>query len=256
MTAGNVADRKPDLVLLHGWALHSGVFAPLIDALRDRFTLHALDLPGHGRRVAEPVPGTQASWADTVLASAPANALWLGWSLGGLVALEAALRSPARLRGLMVMASSPRFVRGNDWPFGMDAEVLAGFARQLQTQHAQTVQGFIALDLMHSPGGTLAADALRRDILSQPAPSEAAIATGATLLAQSDLRSRLAYLTMPSCWVASERDRLAAPGAIQAAAALAPKAEFQLIPRAGHAPFLGDTAAIATAVDNFHATLP
>ena len=38
----------PSLVLLHGWALHGGVFAPLVQRLSDRYTLHLVDLPGHG----------------------------------------------------------------------------------------------------------------------------------------------------------------------------------------------------------------
>jgi pimeloyl-[acyl-carrier protein] methyl ester esterase len=36
-------------VLIHGWAMHGGVFAPLVDALAGRCTLHVVDLPGHGR---------------------------------------------------------------------------------------------------------------------------------------------------------------------------------------------------------------
>ena len=38
----------PPLVLLHGWGLHGGVFAPLVDRLSDRFRMHLVDLPGHG----------------------------------------------------------------------------------------------------------------------------------------------------------------------------------------------------------------
>ena len=38
----------PDLVLLHGWAMHGGIFGPLIDALAGHFRLHVVDLPGHG----------------------------------------------------------------------------------------------------------------------------------------------------------------------------------------------------------------
>ena len=38
----------PDLVLIHGWALHGGVFAPLVARLSGRFRLHLVDLPGHG----------------------------------------------------------------------------------------------------------------------------------------------------------------------------------------------------------------
>ncbi len=44
----DVTGRGPDLVLIHGWALQGGVFAPLVQRLADQFTLHLVDLPGHG----------------------------------------------------------------------------------------------------------------------------------------------------------------------------------------------------------------
>src|SRR3546814_10403472 len=39
----------PPLVLLHGWAIHGGVFASLVERLRERYRLYVVDLPGHGR---------------------------------------------------------------------------------------------------------------------------------------------------------------------------------------------------------------
>src|SRR3546814_7929519 len=41
-------DHGPDLVLIHGWAMHAGIFAPLRDELATRYRLHLVDLPGHG----------------------------------------------------------------------------------------------------------------------------------------------------------------------------------------------------------------
>ena len=38
----------PDLVLIHGWAMHGGIFAPLVERLSPQFQLHIVDLPGHG----------------------------------------------------------------------------------------------------------------------------------------------------------------------------------------------------------------
>ena len=41
----------PDLVLIHGWAMHGGIFAPLTPLLREHFRVHLVDLPGHGYSV-------------------------------------------------------------------------------------------------------------------------------------------------------------------------------------------------------------
>ena len=40
--------RGPDVVLLHGWGLHGGVWARIADHLAADFTVHSVDLPGHG----------------------------------------------------------------------------------------------------------------------------------------------------------------------------------------------------------------
>ncbi|MEO8742605.1 MAG: alpha/beta fold hydrolase, partial [Lysobacteraceae bacterium] len=44
-----VRGNGPPLVLIHGWAMHSGLFGALLDRLAERRTLHLVDLPGHGR---------------------------------------------------------------------------------------------------------------------------------------------------------------------------------------------------------------
>jgi haloalkane dehalogenase len=41
----------PDLVLVHGWPLHSGTFRGLLPALERQFTCHLFDLPGAGETV-------------------------------------------------------------------------------------------------------------------------------------------------------------------------------------------------------------
>ncbi|MGH8029540.1 MAG: alpha/beta fold hydrolase, partial [Arenimonas sp.] len=92
----------PALVLLHGWAMHGGIFAPLVDALRERFTLHLVDLPGHGR-ARDSVQPLQLAPVAEALADALPRAPWVGWSLGGLVALQVAQARPERVRGLAML---------------------------------------------------------------------------------------------------------------------------------------------------------
>ncbi|HEY1034206.1 MAG TPA: alpha/beta fold hydrolase, partial [Pseudoxanthomonas sp.] len=77
----------PSLVLLHGWALHGGVFAPLVQRLSDRYTLHLVDLPGHGHSRDSDIPLSLDATVDALLARTP-PAAWLAWSLGGLFALH------------------------------------------------------------------------------------------------------------------------------------------------------------------------
>ena len=74
------------LVLIHGWAMHGGVLQPLVDALAGHCTMHVVDLPGHGYSRDCGLPLEPHACAAAIAAVTP-PAIWLGWSLGGLVAL-------------------------------------------------------------------------------------------------------------------------------------------------------------------------
>ena len=90
----------PPLVLLHGWAMHSGIWGPIVAHLAHRFRVHAVDLPGHGYS-APVAPCTLDAMAAAVDAALDAEArplAVLGWSLGGLVAMRWALARPATVR--------------------------------------------------------------------------------------------------------------------------------------------------------------
>ena len=126
----------PSLVLLHGWALHGGVFAPLVQRLSDRYTLHLVDLPGHGFSRDSEVPLALDATVHAILARTP-PAAWLAWSLGGLFALQAAASSP-RVRGLAMVAATPRFVRDGDWAHAVEGRVLAQFGDDLRNDYAGT----------------------------------------------------------------------------------------------------------------------
>ena len=80
-----VVGKGPPLVLLHGWAMHGGVFAPLVARLRDRYTLHIVDLPGHGLSRDCDIPLALDPCVEAIAAHVP-PAPWCGWSLGGLIA--------------------------------------------------------------------------------------------------------------------------------------------------------------------------
>ncbi|TKS55398.1 pimeloyl-ACP methyl ester esterase BioH [Luteimonas yindakuii] len=244
----------PDLVLLHGWAMHGGVFAPLVDALRADFTMHVVDLPGHGHSCDTEVPLALAPVADALAARLP-RALWLGWSLGGLFALEAARRHPRQFRGVVMLASSPRFVRDDDWPHGMSAEIFQGFAQGLRHDYRGTLDRFIALEAFGSDDARGDIRALRDEVFARGEPAAEVLADGLGLLERGDLRAVLPGLRMPSLWLAGRRDRLVSPRAMEAAAALAADAHVHVLANAGHAPFLTHPDAVADVVRTFAAGL-
>jgi len=240
----------PALALIHGWAMHGGLFAPLVAPLQRHYTLHLVDLPGHGHARADDTALEPAPIAAELVARVP-DAVWLGWSLGGQFALRAALDHPSRVRGLVMVASSPRFVRGADWPHGVDAQMFRDFATLLQQDFRATLEGFLALEAL---GSTTALDDLRSlktQAFARGEPAQRALLEGLALLDRLDLRAELPGLQVPSLWLSGRRDRLVPAGAMPAAAALATDARSVVIADAGHAPFLSATEVVVQEIDGF-----
>ena len=241
-----------DLVLIHGWAMHGGIFAALVDALAPHFRVHVVDLPGHGFSRDE----ARFDLADAAarIARDTPRAIWLGWSLGGLVALRGALDAPAQVRGLVEVASSPRFVAGEDWPSGVAFEVFAQFERDLRNDAKATIERFLALETLGCAQAQAQWRALSRIVFAHGEPQPQALADGLHALEHTDLRDALAHLAMPSLWIAGRRDRLVPAQAMCWAAQQAPHArsiEFN----SGHAPFLEHAREIAEALIAFDAEL-
>lgn len=242
--------QNQDLVLIHGWGMNAGVWECLPESPRPRVRLHPIELPGHGGRPLpaprEGGPETLGAWADACLEVAPPGAVWLGWSLGGLVALAAALRAAergpegfeARIRGLILMTATPRFVRAPDWPTAMPPETLARFQDELLTDPGGTLSRFLALQVRGSDQARQTLRHLRQDLATRPAPDPVALALGLDLLRGRDLRPALGRLRLPTLWIFGSHDTLVPAAVASHIEPLLPGARTWVIQGAAHAPFL------------------
>lgn len=249
----------PPLVLVHGWAMHGGIFAPLLPALAASRTLHIVDLPGHGfspwpmasgddaKADADTAAQVLQSWVTEITAAVP-TAPWLGWSLGGLVGLAAARGNPARVTGVVAVSTTPRFTRSEDWSCAMQPSMFDAFTSGLESDAQATVARFLALEAQGSEHLRDTLRELRAQLGTRPAADIHALRAGLRLLGGIDLRSELQSLRVPTLWIGGRRDRLVPPDAVSAAAALTLDAAALILPNSGHAPFLTETDGLAHAV--------
>jgi pimeloyl-[acyl-carrier protein] methyl ester esterase len=243
-----ISGQGPALVLVHGWAMHGGIFAPLVERLRDHCSLHVVDLPGHGASAA-------CDWlaldecAHSIADRVPADASWLGWSLGGMVALRAARLGLASR--LVMLCATPRFPSGADWPHGVAPEVLTRFGSELASDTRATIERFLALEAMGSDHMRDDLRELRAHVFERGEPSAAALRHGRDLLLNGDLRGDLVPLDTPSLWIAGRRDRLVLAAAMRDAAACCKDSRFVQIEGGGHAPFLSHADEVASALLEF-----
>lgn len=224
------------LVLLHGWGLNAEVWSCIREELASQFTLHLVDLPGFGRSHDCGVMPL-AQMAEQVLDKAPEQAVWLGWSLGGLVASQIALTRPERVQALVTVASSPCFSAQSDWP-GIKPEVLGNFQQQLSDDFQRTVERFLALQTLGTETARQDARVLKKTVLSLPMPDVAVLNGGLEILKTTDLRAPLASLTLPHLRLYGALDGLVPRKVVPLLDALWPQSESHIIDKAAHAPFI------------------
>jgi len=245
-----MASPKPVLALVHGWGMNARVFDALAGLLAADFEVRALDLPGHGGRVAL-ADNTLQAWADDLAQQLPDKAILLGWSLGGQVAMRAALDHPHKIARLVLLASTPKFVATEDWDRGMAAEDLEDFGVALLADPQATLLRFLSLQTRGMPGQKSLLQHLRQTLLAAPPARSEALAGGLAILRDTDLRDELPRLTQPTLVLHGALDTLtpAAAGAwLAETLSAAQHVEFD---RAAHAPHLSHGEAVAAAIGRF-----
>ncbi len=238
------------LVLLHGWGLNAQVWDCIVPQLSSQFTLHLVDLPGYGRSSGFSAMTLQ-EMAERVLAQAPQRAIWLGWSLGGLVASKIALLAPERVSGLVTVASSPCFSAQDEWP-GIKPDVLAGFQRQLSEDFQRTVERFLALQTMGTDTARQDARQLKQTVLSLPMPSPEVLNGGLEILKTEDLREALVGLEIPFLRLYGRLDGLVPRKIVATLDVCWPQSQSLIFPKAAHAPFISHPEDFCSALMDFN----
>lgn len=240
----------PDLVLLHGWGMHGGIWDAVREPLAARFRLHVIDLPGYGAS-AHRDPYTLAELATAVAQAMPGKAHVCGWSLGGQVALRLALDHPERVEKLVLVATTPCFRQRPDWPHGMDDATMDEFARSLEQDYAGTLKRFLSLQARSGDDAREVIAALRGKLFERGEPSLETLRAGLAILHDLDLRGEVAGVGQPVQIIHGERDTLTPLAAGAWLAQALPAAELSVVRGSAHAPFLSHRAQTIDRIEAF-----
>ena len=235
----NVEGAGADLVLLHGWGMTADVWNEIAASLARQFRVHRVELPS-----ASSVPHALDAMVESIAAASPPRASVCGWSLGGQLALRWAMTRPNQVARLVLIATTPRFVRGPDWDCGMEPAIFDAFVASLGQDVDATLQRFI---LLQAHGDTAARNVVRRlrECAAARARHEAAaLIAGLQLLNDTDLRPDLPGVSQPVLIVHGEHDAVVPLGAAEYLQRALPHAELEIIAGAAHAPFIAQPQAV------------
>jgi pimeloyl-ACP methyl ester carboxylesterase len=242
----------PVVLLLHCFGLNMKVWRDMIPALEERYRVIAYDAPGHGKSDKPFRTQNLERLAQTAVGLLDAlgieEALWVGNSMGGGTALVASVRSPERVRGLVLVNAvgldfSPWY--GPPWRM-LDASHLQGspdwmwgVAMGLATEKASPLVEEIAADILVA----------RRDVMMP----RAALTWFDVVseMVSTDHTDQLERVRAPTLVITGVHDRLVSPEHAERLAAGIAGARLHVFDDLGHIPEIEDAPALTAVVVPF-----
>jgi 2-succinyl-6-hydroxy-2,4-cyclohexadiene-1-carboxylate synthase len=247
------------LVLLHGFTQGPRSWDPVVGGLDPSYQIVRVTLPGHGPEGSAsaaarlPFEAAAGAVADAVAERAgPEPATWVGYSLGGRLALRVALDRPELVGAMALLGATAGLEDAVDRKarVEIDERLAAGLERKGVEAF---VDGWLAQALFARLSRTAAGvEERRQGTVDGLASALRLLGTGT----QEPVRDRLDELTMPVLLMAGEYDTKFSAIGFRLAAAIGDNAGISFVPGAGHAAHLERPSSVTAILARFLAALP
>ena len=214
-----------NITLLPGWALAPENMQPLREALLER-------LPGINVDILH-LPTIQLSSLETDLSSLAQQikpGVLIGWSLGGMLAVQLHRRFPEHFAQVATLAANACFVERKSWAAAMSTETFKAFYNDYRDAPDKTLRRFGLLVAQGSAEARQLAKQLTWDKLNPEQRLH-----GLAVLGMLDNRVALSRPTQPMLHCLGALDALVPEQAAQAIAALHDGSQVAVHAQAGHA---------------------
>jgi 3-oxoadipate enol-lactonase len=255
----------PPLVLLHGFPLDGIMWADVAEILSQQWRVIIPDLRGFGQspwpseqppHTVEEITDGKVDWTVAAMAAdveALLQAIKIkeplvlaGLSMGGYIALQFALRYPARLRGL-ILADTRAAADSDDARAGRRKTAERVLAEGPAFVAETMIPKLFATDTMTRSPDLIAQ--YRELILKTDPPTIAAAALAMGM--RPDVTSELDQIHVPALCIAGTDDTISTPAEMLVWSAELPRGRFVEIPGAGHMSPVEQPESFAAAVNSW-----
>lgn len=241
---GEADHAAPTLVFANSLGSTMAIWEDVLSHLPVGLRIVRYDMRGHGQSSVPPPPYTMGALvadAEAVCdAYAVKDALFVGLSVGGMVAQGLAVKRPDLIRALVLSDTAARIGNKSFWDDRIALVEKSGMA--LAADHI--IDRWFGKDFRHSP-----AVARWRDMLSGIDPQGYAGVCAA--IAGTDFYTPTSGLRIPTLGIAGSEDKSTPPDLVRETLDVIPGSQFQLMRRAGHLPCIEQPEAFAKHLSDF-----
>ena len=250
----------PSISLIHGWGAQNTVWKDWAQSnLAPHFKVSLIELPGFGESPKIENKKNNAeladAWTQAIIEALPKKTHLLGWSLGGLVAQNIALKHPEKIESLICLATTPRFTQTDNWSGAVSPKLMADFMQSIQADSLATLKSFWTLQLQGSDLPRKSVRSFIQRMQDSKLPTLTGLTQGLKLLNHFDFRQRAQHFETPVLWLLGENDPLIPTQTIENFHHNAVNSKQHIIHGAAHTPFVSHPDETAHAIIEFTQTL-
>ena len=236
---------KPEIFLIHGWNMPPVLWDPISRLLAERFKITLAEMPGYSSTdSADSEQAPLETVKAALLEQAPPTSHWVGWSLGGTVAMACSIEHSSRMDRLTLISPTPCFTLRPDWEFGYNQKTFQSLLKITQRRFELGTKNFLSLQTLGGHQEKTFTD------VCDHRPTNAALAQGFSILCHTDLRNQIANIKIPTQIIAASADNVVPSEASRWVAEAIPQSTLHTV-GAGHGIPITDAQAISDLVAEF-----